>query len=76
MPKLRTLSGYQARAILESHGFDLTSQKASHWKMRLEHTDRNTVATTIVPDHATLTTGTLQSINRQSRFVRGPFENG
>lgn len=74
MPKLRTLSGQQARAILESHGFVLTSQKGSHWKMRLEDGDGNTV-TAIVPDHATLKTGTLQSIIRQSGLGRGPFEN-
>jgi predicted RNA binding protein YcfA (HicA-like mRNA interferase family) len=75
VPKLRTLSGHQARAILESHGFALTSQKGSHWKMRLEDADGNTVATAIVPDHATLKTGTLQSIIRQSGLGRGPFEN-
>jgi predicted RNA binding protein YcfA (HicA-like mRNA interferase family) len=43
--------------------------------MRLEDTDGNTVATAIVPDHATLKTGTLQSIIRQSGLGRGPFEN-
>ena len=75
MPKLRTLSGQQARAILENHGFALVSQNGSHWKMRLDDADGKTLATAIVPDHATLRIGTLQNIIRQSGLGRGPFEN-
>ncbi len=75
MPKLRTLPGREARAILEAHGFVLAAQKGSHMKMRLTDADGKTIATLPVPDHKTLQSGTLSSIIRQSGLGRGPFED-
>jgi predicted RNA binding protein YcfA (HicA-like mRNA interferase family) len=72
MPKLRRLSGAQARAILESNGFALARQTGSHMVME-KVTDAGTV-TAIVPDHKELATGTLSSVIRQSGLGRGPFE--
>jgi predicted RNA binding protein YcfA (HicA-like mRNA interferase family) len=62
VPKLRTLSGDQARAILEAHGFKFVSQRGSH--MKLEFVDESGTRTVIVPRHSTLQSGTLGSIIR------------
>ncbi len=72
MPKLKTLSGRQVRAILQAHGFAFVSQKGSHMKMR--KTASGAVTTVIVPDHKAVKTGTLSGIAQQSGIGRGPFE--
>ncbi len=73
MPKLRTLSGAQVRAILEAHGFVYVHTRGSH--MKLSRTDESGVpVTVIVPAHSPVKAGTLTSIIRQSGLGRGPFE--
>ncbi len=77
MPKLRTLSGRQIRAILEANGFVFASQKGSHMKMRLaiENEDKTiTTYTAMVPDHKDVPIGTLGNIVRQSGLDRALFE--
>ena len=74
MPKLRTLSGAQVRAILEAHGFVYLHTRGSH--MKLSRLDEDGVpVTVIVPRHATVKTGTLLSIIRRSGLERGLFES-
>ncbi len=73
MPKLRTLSGAQVRAILEAHGFVYIHTRGSHMKMEKTGEDGVPV-TVIVPTHSPVKTGTLSSIIRQSGLGRGPFE--
>ncbi len=74
MPKLRTLSGAQVRAILEAHGFVYVHTRGSH--MKLSRPDATGVpVTVIVPAHSPVKTGTLVSIIRQSGLGRGPFES-
>lgn len=73
MPKLRTLSGAQVRAILEGHGFVYIHTRGSH--MKLQRTGEDGIpVTVIVPSHSTIKTGTLTGIIRQSGLGRGPFE--
>lgn len=73
MPKLRTLSGAQVRAILEAHGFVYVHTRGSHMKLR--RTDESGQEwTAMVPTHTTVQTGTLTAIVRQSGLGRGPFE--
>ncbi|HEX8522547.1 MAG TPA: type II toxin-antitoxin system HicA family toxin [Tepidisphaeraceae bacterium] len=72
MPKLRRLSGAEVRRILEVHGFALVRQRGSHMVMQRKVT--NSTITAIVPDHAELRIGTLQSIIRQSQLARELFE--
>lgn len=72
MPKLRTLSGSQVRAILEAHGFVFTRQRGSH--MMLEKQLETGTLLVPVPKHKAIKTGTLQSIIRLSGLGRGPFE--
>jgi predicted RNA binding protein YcfA (HicA-like mRNA interferase family) len=67
VPKLRILSGRQARAILEDHGFVYSHHNGSHMIMK------GTV-TVSVPDHKELTVGTLGAIIRQSGLNRSLFE--
>ena len=72
MPKLRTLSGRQAREILESHGFAFTRQRGSH--MMMEKVTPTGTLLVPVPNHSAIKSGTLQSIIRLSGLGRGPFE--
>ena len=72
MGKLRVLSGQEACAILEPHGFTRVRQRGSHIVMQRVTADGTT--TVPVPDYQELRTGTLRSIIRQSGFPRSEFE--
>lgn len=72
MPKLRTLSGGQARAILEAQGFQLVRQKGSHMMLQLQESSGTRLVP--IPNHKTLTRGTLASIIRLSGLPRSLFE--
>lgn len=69
MPKLRSLSGRDVRAILENHGWVLARWRGSHMMM---HSNGVTVP---VPEHKELATGTLSAIIRQSGLSRSLFES-
>ena len=60
-PSLPQVSGREAVHALEAAGFEHTSTKGSHAKLR--HPDGRVV---IVPLHRTLARGTLASILRQA----------
>ena len=72
MGKLRVLSGQEACAILERHGFSRVRQRGSHIVMQRVTPDGTT--TVPVPNHKELRTGTLRSIIRQSGLPRSEFE--
>lgn len=72
MGRLRVLSGQEACAILERHGFTRIRQRGSHIVMQ-RVTSGGTI-TVPVPDHKELHTGTLRSIIRQSGLPRADFE--
>ncbi len=72
MGKLRVLSGQEACAIPEKHGFNRVRQRGSHIVMQRAAPDGTT--TIPVPDHNELRIGTLRSIIRQSGLPRGEFE--
>ena len=74
MPKLRRMSGKDARKILEKHGFVLVRQKGSHMLMQKQEDD--STRTVPVPDHSELKIGTLLGIIRQSGLPRELFETG
>ncbi|MDQ3563136.1 MAG: type II toxin-antitoxin system HicA family toxin [Pseudomonadota bacterium] len=73
MAKLRTLSGEEACAILNRHGFAEVRQRGSHIVMQKKLP--GTTITVPVPDHPELRIGTLQSIIRQSGVPRSEFES-
>ena len=58
--KLRQLSGKEVIQILEKFGFEIKSQSGSHIKMKRK-TGKNTKII-MVPNHSTITRGTLKSI--------------
>lgn len=69
MPKMRTLSGTEAVAILGEFRFRPVSQRGSHLKLRRVLED-GTTQTLTVPNHKEIDRGTLQAIFRQaSRFI-------
>jgi len=70
--KLRALSGKQVCAILVRHGFLKVRQRGSHIVMQKRLPD--TTLTVLVPNHAELRMGTLQSIIRQSGLPKNEFE--
>lgn len=72
MSKLRVLSGQEACAILERHGFTRVRQRGSHIVMQRVTAEGTT--TVPVPDHKELRMGTLRSIVRQSGLARSEFE--
>lgn len=72
MGSLRVLSGKEACAILERHGFVEVRRRSSHIVMQRK-TDTGTI-TVPVPDHRELRIGTLRSIIRQSGVPRVEFE--
>lgn len=72
MPKLPTLSGREAIAVLEKNGFSKVRQRGSHIVMQKALQD--TTITVPVPDHKELRIGTLRSIIRQSQLPRSSFE--
>ncbi len=72
MPKLRRMSGREARKILERHGFVLVRQNGSH--MMMQKQEASSTRTVPIPDHAELRIGTLLGIIRQSGLSRELFE--
>ena len=72
MGRLRVLSGNEACDILVQHGFVKVRQTGSH--MVMQKRLPTTTITVPVPDHATLRTGTLRAIIRQSGIPRTEFE--
>jgi len=70
--KLRVLSGREACAILERHGFVHVRQRSSHIIMQKATAGGTT--TVPIPDHKELRIGTLRSIIRQSGLPRAEFE--
>lgn len=73
MGRLRILSGREACEILARHGFVKARQRGSHIVMQKVVEGTGTI-TVPVPDHATLRTGTLRAIIRQSGIARSEFE--
>ncbi len=68
MARLRNLSGGEVLHILRSFGFEQSSQRGSHIKVRRLIAGQNQTLT--VPNHRELDRGTLQAIFRQaSRFI-------
>lgn len=74
MPKLPVLSGREACAVLEAHGFIKVRQRGSHIIMQLPR--EGSTITVPVPDHKELRTGTLRSIIRQSGLKVEAFAKG
>lgn len=74
MPKLRRMSGRDARKILEKHGFVFVRQKGSH--MMMQKQKDGSTQTVPIPDHSELKIGTLLGIIRQSGLPREVFETG
>lgn len=72
MGRLRVLSGTEACEILANHGFVKVRQTGSHIVMQKKLP--TTTITVPVPNHATLRTGTLRAIIRQSGIPRSEFE--
>lgn len=72
MGKLRVLSAREVCQILARHGFIEVRQRGSHIIMQ-QQTDKTTI-TVVVPNHAELRIGTLQSVIRQSGLPRSLFE--
>src|SRR5262249_51399730 len=73
VPRLRRLSGRDARAILERHGFVLVRQKGSHMILQRIRPEGGTI-TVPIPDHRELKTGTLLAISAQTPPPRALFE--
>jgi len=71
--KLRRMSGWDVRRILESHGFVHVRTKGSHMILQLR-TNSGTI-TVPIPDHNELRIGTLASIVRRCGLPRELFEN-
>jgi predicted RNA binding protein YcfA (HicA-like mRNA interferase family) len=65
MPKLRPLPSREICKILQSHGFSKNRQTGSHIIMQLALPGGDT-RTVIVPNHAEVAVGTLNSIIKQS----------
>ncbi len=72
MGKLRTMSGADARRVLEQNGFSMARQRGSH--MIMQRKTGGSTITVPVPDHRELKAGTLSSIVRQSQLPRELFE--
>jgi predicted RNA binding protein YcfA (HicA-like mRNA interferase family) len=66
------MSGRDVRKILEEQGFVLVRQRGSHIVM--QRAIPGSTITAVVPDHAELRVGTLQSVIRQSQLPRTLFE--
>ena len=73
MPKMpRDLSGYKVTRILEHNGFRIKGQKGSHIAMerRMEGQPRKTLT---LPNHDSVSVGTLSKIARDSGKGRNKF---
>ncbi|MCW5604152.1 MAG: type II toxin-antitoxin system HicA family toxin [Burkholderiales bacterium] len=73
MGKLRVFAGKELCRLLAQHGFIEIRQRGSHVVMQKRLLE--TTITLLVPLHAEIRTGTLQSIIRQSGLSRGLFES-
>jgi predicted RNA binding protein YcfA (HicA-like mRNA interferase family) len=69
MPKLKSLSGEDVIRILSEFGFEISSQRGSHAKLRRVLSD-GTKQTLTIPRHKELDKGTLGAIFRQAlRYI-------
>jgi len=69
--KWKTLSGEDIVKILQMFGFEIISQKGSHIKMRRINS-AGSKETLVIPNHKTVSLGTLVSINNQtSNYIAG-----
>ncbi len=68
MSKLKRLSGAEVVDILEQFGFQVSSQRGSHIKLRrVSETGQETLT---VPNHRQLDTGTCPAIYREAcRYI-------
>ncbi len=64
MPKLKNLSGKEVANIFLTLGFEISSRRGSHVKLRRTSAD-GTKQTLTIPDHNELDRGTLRAIYRQ-----------
>jgi predicted RNA binding protein YcfA (HicA-like mRNA interferase family) len=70
MPKLKTLDSKEIIKILESFGFEISSQRGSHIKMVRQTSIQRQILT--LPNHKNIDKGTVKAIyNQASRFVSG-----
>jgi len=69
---LRVFSGRELIGLLERHGFRQVRRRGSHVVM--QRSEEGGTITVLVPGHAEIRRGTLQSIIRQSRLPRALFE--
>jgi len=68
MPRLRVLSSKEVIKVLESHGFEIATQRGSHIKLVRTMVSGRQVVT--IPENKELPVGTLKAIyNQASRFV-------
>jgi predicted RNA binding protein YcfA (HicA-like mRNA interferase family) len=68
MPRLRSLSGGEVLQILRDFGFEQSSQRGSHIKLRRLIAGQSQTLT--IPNHREIDRGTLQAIFRQaSKFI-------
>ena len=69
MPKLKSLGGEDIIRILSEFGFEFTSQRGSHTKLR-RVLSNGTKQTLTIPQHEELDKGTLRVIYRQAlRYI-------
>ena len=64
MPKLRDISGKKLVKVFEGFSFIVISQKGSHIKMHRLY--RNVLQTLVVPNHKSISKGTLKEIYTQA----------
>jgi predicted RNA binding protein YcfA (HicA-like mRNA interferase family) len=65
MPKLKSLSGEDVIRILSEFGFEITSQRGSHAKLK-RVLSNGTKQTLTIPRHKELDKGTLRAVFRQA----------
>ena len=64
MPKLRVISGKKLVKSFENLGFIIVGQKGSHIKMQRSY--GKTIQTLVVPNHKSISKGTLKEIYTQA----------
>ena len=67
--KLRQLSGKEVISIFEKFGFGIKSQNGSHIKMK-----RESGKIILIPNHSTISKGTLKAIYNQALVMIGENE--
>jgi len=70
MPKLTNLSGSKIQKILEKQGYKLDHQTGSHLIMRQKDFPNRRVS---IPNHKSVSTGTLRAIIRETGLTRENF---